>query len=339
MAQPAEALSRYDLATDGDDVREQFANRIYDISPDETPVVSSIGRGNMKNTYKSWLLDKLADPDANNAAIDGDDFAGDPIGTTKRVGNFAQILRKDIVITDRVQAVDKAARRSELARQTMRKGLETRRDLETIVTGGQAAREGDDTTPGLFAGMGAWYTSNAKRNTGGASAPLSNGQSGFPNAAATDAATTRPLSETLVLDAVQDAWKLGGMPTKCIVGGQMKRRISNYLFTTDARIATQYQDQQKKLSAASVIGSVDYWLTDFGTLEVIPDRFSRERDVHIIDPEYWSVDYLRSYQVKRMGKTGDNEKRVMLMDATLCSKQEAASAIVADCNEAVAVVA
>ena len=340
MAQPAEALSRHDLQTGGDDVREQLADKIYDLSPEETPVMSSIGRGKASNTYKTWLQDRLADPDPNNAAIDGDDFDGGPIGTTKRIGNYCQIVRKDIVVTDRVQSVNKAARRSELARQVMRKGLEIRRDLEAIVTSTQAGLEGDDTTPPRMAALGAWYSTNEFRGAGGAGSPLSNGDNGFPNAAATDAGALRPLSETLMLDAVQSAWTFGSNPEKVIVSGEMKRRFSNYLFTADARIATQYQDQKSKMRGGSTVqGSVDYWVTDFGTLEVIPDRFTRDRDVHIIDPSYLSADYLRSYRVVKMGKTGDNEKRVMLADLTLCNKHEGSQAIVADVDAAQAMVA
>ena len=340
MAQPAETLDRYDLATDGDDVREQFANRIYDISPRQTPFITMAGRGGNSNTYFTWLQDRLRDPDPNNAWTDGDDFQGRPIGATKRMGNYNQIMREEATVSGRVEAVNKAARRSELARQVMRKGLEIRRDMETIYTGNQAGLEGDGTgaNPARTATLCAWYRTNEQRGAGGAAGALSNGTNGFPNTAATDG-TTRALSETMMLDAMQQAWRNGGEPTYVLVEGEVKRRFSNYMYTADARIATQYQDQGKNLSAASVIGAVDYWLTDFGTLHVVADRFSRPRDVHILDFEYWSVDYLRQFQVHRMGKSGDNEKRMLLVDSGLCAKNEEASAIVADIDETQAMVA
>jgi len=40
MAQFAQTLDRYDLATDGDNVREQLAETIYNIDPDDTPFQS-----------------------------------------------------------------------------------------------------------------------------------------------------------------------------------------------------------------------------------------------------------------------------------------------------------
>ena len=36
-------------------IREELANIIYDISPDETPFQSNIGQETVSNTYYEWL--------------------------------------------------------------------------------------------------------------------------------------------------------------------------------------------------------------------------------------------------------------------------------------------
>ncbi len=339
MAQPTDTLDRYDLATRGDNVREQLADRIYDVSPTQTPFMTTVGRGANSNDYFTWQQDQLATPDGSNAAVDGDDFTANALQGAARIGNYNQISRKGVVVSERADKVNKAGRARELARQTMRKARELKRDQETILMSNQAGLAGNSTTAPLTAGLVTWYKTNEARAAGGASAPLSNTTYGFPNAVATDAGTTRALSETLMLDVCQSAYINGGDPTHCFVSPTVKRRISNYLFTTNARIATQYQDQGKGLEAAKVVGAVDWWLTDFGPIQIIPDRWQRDRDVHIIDPEYWSIDYLRSYHLQKMGKTGDNNKRLLVVDYGLCSKNEESSGTVADVDHTAAMVA
>jgi hypothetical protein len=45
-----------------------------------------------------------------------------------------------------------------------------------------------------------------------------------------------------------------------------------------------------------------------------------------IDPDYWSVAFLRRPQMETLAKTGDAEKRMIVTDFTLVSRNEKASA-------------
>ena len=60
-------------------------------------------------------------------------------------------------------------------------------------------------------------------------------------------------------------------------------------------------------SPATIVGAADVYMSDFGTLNVIPNRFQRERDAFLLDPEYASVCYLRPIQAVELAKTGDAE--------------------------------
>jgi hypothetical protein len=208
MAQPAETLDRYDLATKGDNAREQLADRIYDTSPTQTPFLTSIGRGSNSNDYFTWQQDKLAAVDVDNAHIDGDDFQGEAIEAATRIGNYNQILRKEVTVSRRADIVRKAGRQRELARQVMRKAREIKRDQEAIYLNNQAANPGNSTTAPRTAGAGAWYKTNVSRGATGASAPLSDGTHGYPNAVANDG-TLRALSETAMLDVCQSSYIAG----------------------------------------------------------------------------------------------------------------------------------
>tara|TARA_Y100000296_G_scaffold255_1_gene282 strand:- start:21 stop:239 length:219 start_codon:yes stop_codon:yes gene_type:complete len=65
-------------------------------------------------------------------------------------------------------------------------------------------------------------------------------------------------------------------------------------------------------------------------LQVVPNRFSRDRDAYILDMDYWGVAFLRDFTMHELSKTGDSEKRQLLVEATLESRNEAASGSVMD---------
>jgi len=49
-------------------------------------------------------------------------------------------------------------------------------------------------------------------------------------------------------------------------------------------------------------------------IDVIPDRFQRSRDIPIFEAAMWAIAYLDPYQQFDIAKTGDSEKRVLLVD-------------------------
>jgi hypothetical protein len=81
---------------------------------------------------------------------------------------------------------------------------------------------------------------------------------------------------------------------------------------------------------ATLYTSVDVYASDFGQLQVVPNRFSRDRDAYVLDMEYWGIAFLRDFSMHELAKTGDSEKRQLLVEATLESRNEAASGLVAD---------
>jgi len=74
-------------------------------------------------------------------------------------------------------------------------------------------------------------------------------------------------------------------------------------------------------------------------LDIVPNRFQRERDMWILDTEYWQIGYLDGYKTETIAKIGDAERRHMLVDWMVCSKNEGASATLADIDSTTAMVA
>jgi hypothetical protein len=332
-------FDRYDLATEGDNVREDLTDVIYNISPTEVPLQANIGRGSAESTLHEWQIDELDVVDTANAAIDGQDFGADASDPAQRIGVFMQISVKYIAVSRRANIVNKAGRKSELAYQIAKKGKELRRDVEAIACENQATLQGTSAIASLTAGLGAWVATNTVRGAGGADPTLSGGTFGQPTTAAVDGAVAA-LSETNMLQVLREAYTQGGNPNMLMCGVAVKQLFSNYMFTANARIATQRQDQGPvNRGGVSVVGAVDVYVSDFTVLDVVPNRFQRERDFWVLDTEYWELAYLDGYKTETIAKIGDAERRQILVDWGLCSLNEAASGVVADVDETIPMVA
>ena len=123
---------------DAKGIREELANVISNIAPEETPFTSNVGSENVSNTFFEWQVDDLSAVDTT-AIIDGDDVASfDATTATVRVGNYTQIRRRSMIIADNLGFQDLAGRNDEVAYQLAKRGKEIKRDLETIYTGNTA---------------------------------------------------------------------------------------------------------------------------------------------------------------------------------------------------------
>jgi hypothetical protein len=65
-------------------------------------------------------------------------------------------------------------------------------------------------------------------------------------------------------------------------------------------------------------------------VSVVANRFQRERDGLVLDPEYASVAYLRPFQQIELAKTGDAEKRMLVVEYGLKVLAENAHGLAAD---------
>lgn len=320
MAQPTGSFSTYQ----GKGIRENLADVIYNISPTDTPFMNNIGRDTASNTYYEWQTDSLAAPDANNAAVEGDDAPGVASSPTTRLGNYTQISRKTVTITGTMEAVNKAGRRSELAYQLAKRGAELKRDMETILTSSQAAVAGSDSVARKTAGFEAFIMApTALRGATGADGTLSGGTAGYPNAAPTDG-TQRALTETLLKQGLQAVWTAGGDTDIVMVGASNKQVISGF-----TGIATRFRDVPAG-KQAQIIGAADVYVGDFGQVTIVPNRFQRARSALLLDTQYAAVAYLRPFQTIELARTGDSQKRELLVEYGLKVHNAQAQGIVAD---------
>jgi hypothetical protein len=94
--------------------REDLIDKIFQVSPTETPITSAAGKVTATSVFHEWQVDSLAAPVSTNAAIDGDDATLQSQTATQRLGNHCQILTKVIGVSRRANLIKKAGRGMEL---------------------------------------------------------------------------------------------------------------------------------------------------------------------------------------------------------------------------------
>ncbi len=310
MAQPTNTFDTYDSVGE----REDLSDVIYSISPTDTPFLSSAAKTKATAVLHEWQTDALAAAVTNNAVIEGDEATLDASVATTRLSNSSQIMDKTVVITGTQESVDKAGRASEIAYQIAKKAKELKRDMESTLTSNNLEVTGGSGTARQLGALGSWVVTNDDLASDGASG------AGAGNAAHTNG-TQRAFTESQLKSVIKSVWNAGGDPSMIMVGPFNKQKLSG--FTGNSTRFDAGAD-------ATLYTSVDVYASDFGQLQVVPNRFSRDRDAYVLDMDYWGVAFLRDFSMHELAKTGDSEKRQLLVEATLESRNEAASGSVMD---------
>ena len=295
------------LTYDTEGKREDLQDAIYDISPTSTPFMSTIGRTKAKNTYHEWQTDSLADVNLANAQVEGADAVSATLTPTTRVGNYTQISDKVIQVSTTDDVVDKAGRSTETAYQLSKASAEIKRDMESILLSDQEKNAGNNATgfpvtseARLLGGLASWIKTNTVDTAGGA------------------------LTEDMLKEAVLKAYNSGGEPDVLLVSPANKQVVSTF-----AGIAEQ-RYQAPKSSPTTIIGTADVYLSDFGSVSVVPDRFLSDDFSYVLDPSMASVAYLRPFKSQKLAKMGDSEKHLLNVEYTLVVNNEAAHAMMSD---------
>lgn len=303
-------------------IREDLSDIIYNISPTETPFVTSIGRTKADNVYTEWQIDALVAANANNYTVQGDDLTNENRPATSRVGTYTQIMKKVVGTSTTARAVKSAGRSDEHSYQLAKAGKELKRDMEMRFCGNYAAVPPTASVEGQTAGALAWLRTNDSRGAGGTDPTLSGTTQGYPNAAAGNG-TQRAFTETLLKTAIANAWTSGGEPSLVIMPLLQKQ-----IAATFSGLAQQRRETGDK--KVKIIAGADIYVSDVGELQFVPDRFCSARDALIIDPEYWSIATLDPMQRRKLATTGLADRDAIYCEVALRCHNEAASSVVAD---------
>lgn len=328
MAQIANTWETYDAVGN----REELAERIYNITPDETPFLSMIRHVPIKTTHPEWQTDTLATPDASNNQPEGNDWSYSAQSATTRVGNYAQISEKTIIVSRTQDKTDKAGRKSDLAYHVAKKGRELKTDMEVILLSNQAssAGTGNGATNRTSGGLRAWIASNDDLGGGGSSGGFNSSTS------VVDAATNgtqRAFTKALLDSTILNTYNAGGSPTVLMVSPYNKTVFSTFL--DDANIVPQRVNVTMNGKRA-LIATAEVYVSDFGNINVIPNRqmaragAAYARNAFLIDPSMVAMGVFDDVTLHKPAKTGDAEKRVLNTEYTLLVRNEAAHGCIAD---------
>lgn len=307
-------------------IREDLADIIYNIAPTDTPFVSNVGSGSAEGTYHEWQKDTLEAP-SNTPRSEGADATLNQLNPTVRLANYCQINDRAFAVSGSDRAANNAGRGDELAYQSVKEGYELRKAVEYACINDPRARDagtgnaGGSPTPRVAANIHSWIATNTSSAAGDGAADT-NAPAGDGTDVRTDG-STRAFTEAMLESVVDQCYLSGGNPSMIMTNTAQKRVISKtFKGSTDSR--------EHPTMAKRVIAAVDFYESDYGVMSVVPNRWMRQRDVFLLDPEHWTVNYYRPYFEHDLAKTGDNDKKQMIVEWTLRSNEEASSGGVFD---------
>lgn len=314
MAQPSNTFDSYDAVG----IREDLSDVITNISPEETPFHTKSAKSRARNTLHEWQTDSLR-ASAANAHIEGDATTAEARSATTRLGNYTQIFKNAVVVPDTDEGLDKAGRAREIAYQTLKIAKEQKLDIEKALFDNNARAAGSATVARELAGAPAWLTSNITNTGTGGVDPTGDG---------TDARTDGTQTAFAQADfdsCMQSIWENGGNPDTVYLSAFQMNVALGFTGNNNQRSNVQAGDER-------VIKSLAVYVTPWGTVEFVPSRENRSRDVFIMQDDMWEVATLRPTKNVALAKTGDNTTRQVVTELTLVCKNEAASGMVVDCS-------
>lgn len=125
--------------------------------------------------------------------------------------------------------------------------------------------------------------------------------------------TTTTLTETALLDQIQNSWDVGGRVDRATLGATQKRKVS--AFTTDITVNVAQADATRGTV-------VEYFDCDFGRVSMLLNRWVRSSDLFLYDRDQAQLLTLRPAQFEMLAKTGDSIHGQIVGEKTLRFRRE-----------------
>ena len=287
--------TQYDVVGKKEDVSDIISN----ISPTKTPFQSMIGSEKVSNVLVQWQEDSLANV-AVNAKVEGFTAAdGTQVATVMR-SNYTQILSTTIKVSETNDAVSKYGRAKESAYQMSKVAAEIKRDLEHALVGiTQAAVAGDNVTARRFASFRSQVAAGNITN----------------RAAAAN-------TEADLLTGLQDCYDAGTDPSILMVTPTDSLVVADF-----AKATGRLREIENGTKDRAIINAVDLYVSPFGEVKVVLNRFLQATASLIFEPDMWKLCVLRPWTRETLAKTGDATSMMLVGEYSLKHKNQLASAI------------
>lgn len=304
--------------------REELSDVVSRITPEDTPIYSMIEKIKFKTTHPEWETDDLAAP-AANIQVEGDDYTFAATTPAVRVGNYTQIMRKEGIISGSQDATDNAGNVEQVKYQKLKKGVELRKDVEYSIVDTNASVAGATRESGSLT---TWLETNVNRGSGGSNGGFSGGVTTAPTNG-----TQRAFTKTIMDDVMQQGYTEGANFKHVFCSPYVKSVFVTFM--SDSNVASfRYAASSGKNN--SIVANADVYEGPFGKVMVHPNRVMAgaaglARNVFFVDPEYLQYGWFRKIaEDKKVAKTGDAKKFVLLGEGGLCVKNEKGLGVAAD---------
>jgi len=275
-------------------IKEDVSDLITDISPSDTPFVSSLKNEKVSSRTYEWQEDALDAAAANAHAEGATAPAANQVATTMQ-NNTTQILMKSVSVSGTADAVATHGRAKETAYQLGKKLKEIKRDYERACVGiDNAAVVGDDAsspTAREFKSASQMITRDV--DAGGGS---------------TDA-----LTEGKLLELGQGCYEAGSEPTMLMIKPADALLVAGFVNTAAGR-NREIQDSK------TLVNAIELLVTPFGEYRVVINRHQASTHAFLLDPTMWCTTTLRPFSRTLLAKDGDSDSHLIVGEVGLKHK-------------------
>lgn len=298
-------------------MKEEVDDKIYRVSPEETPFVSMIGRKSVDSTTPEWQRISLRAA-ASNAKVEGLDatYAAQP--QPERLSNKTQIISDTLSVTGTTERVAKYGRDKEVSRLKAQKMVELKKDIEWSAINKGAFVAGGASTAREMRGLYGWIETNNELNSDTGVAPDVSANT------APVAGTLRAMTEDELKALILKVYNAGGKAEVLMASPNHKQKISTF---------TGGVQRVQDVGGGKLQTSFSVYAHDFGQTKVVPNRVmvgtsGTDRGLvntaYVLDPEQCKLGVLRPFQATQLAKVGDAENHLILTEVTLQVNEEKA---------------
>ena len=253
--------------------RENLENLLKTVEPTETPLYSTLSQSAApKATLNEWLVDSLADPEIGGT-IDGVDLtisdAANLIDSRARLGNRVQTIRDIFSVSRQAEMIDVApGGQGGLFNASKAKSLiQLKRSIETAIASGNDQAAGTSSAGATLCGLGTWSNPSATGNTFDTSA-----KQAF-RAVSGSRVSLGSLTESAFRGLLQAVYTASGAKGsyKLYAGPAVMNAITDY--TRAAVTNNPVYSFTQDVSGKTLVNSVLHYVSDFGSIDIIPDLF------------------------------------------------------------------
>lgn len=313
---PANTLQTYTVVG----MKEDVDDKIYRVTPEETPFISMIGRKSCDSTTPEWLRRSLRAP-AANAAVEGADATYAAQGQPERLSNKTQIIQDTLSVTGTTEKVSKYGREREVARLKAEKSVELKKDIEFAAIGNGAFVVGAAAVARQMRGLYGWIATN---NEVVGTAPV------IATNTAPVAGALRAFTSTLLDSLILKTFNSGGKAEVLMVSPNHKQKASTFTGNVQRTNEVTGSKTVRLQTSFSVYGH------DFGETKIVPNRVMTGagagliNTAYLLDPEQCKLAVLRPFSTTPLAKVGDADNYQILTEVSLQVNEEKALGAIRD---------